>query len=207
MAKRFKSYLWMPLALLWILVFQPIWNLNVETIATSQGLNDELNDAAKGVDPSMFPAWFWDWVSFLIGDFLWGAVTVGSMYFMIDFVAWMRRQRSAAGKEARTLLVLSSIYSDAHNLEKHLRAETSTAYSGRPRSGTTPIPVGVGSKVRSFFAQLDEFDVPVPVVSKEVTLKDALVVLDFLAVAMPFIGKSQVAQLRAEAKDFIARLV
>lgn len=207
MEKKLKSYLWMPLALLWILVVQPIWNLNVETIATSQGINDELNDAARGVDPSIFPAWFWEWVSFLTGDFLWGAVTVGSVYFTIDFVAWMQRRRSAAGKDEKKLYALSSIYSDAHILEKHLRAETGTTYSGRPRSGTTPIPVGVGSKVRSFFAQLDEFDVPVPVVSKEMTVKDALVILDFLAVAMPFIGKSQVAQLRAEARDFIARLI
>ncbi|TAG29277.1 MAG: hypothetical protein EAZ40_02740 [Rhodobacterales bacterium] len=61
--------------------------------------------------------------------------------------------------------------------------------------------------MRSFFAQLDEFDVPVPVVSKEMTVKEALVILDFLAVAMPFIGKSQVPQLRAEARDFIARLI
>ena len=196
----------MPLALLWMLIVQPIWNLNVETIATNQGLNDELNDAAKGVDPSMFPAWFWDWVSFLTGDFLWGAVTVGSVYFTIDFFAWIQRQRMAGVKEERTPQALSSIYSDAYSLEKHLRAETGTSYSGRSRSGTTPIPVGAGSKVRSFFAQLGEFDVPVPIVPKEMTVKDALLVLDFLAVAMPFIGKSQVSQLRAEAKDFIARL-
>jgi len=37
------------------------------------------------------------------------------------------------------------------------------------------------------------------------TVGEAKVVLDFLAIALPFIGKSQVEQLRSEAQLFISR--
>jgi len=68
-----------------------------------------------------------------------------------------------------------------------------------------PVPIGVSSKVRSFFAQLHEFNVDTPAVSREMTVGEAKVVLDFLAIALPFIGKSQVEQLRSEAQLFISR--
>lgn len=51
MTKRFLTYLWVPLLLAWELILQPIWNLNVETIATSNGLN-ELGDATQKIDPT-----------------------------------------------------------------------------------------------------------------------------------------------------------
>jgi len=205
MAKRFLSYLWIPLLLAWELVLQPIWNLNVEAIATSNGLNDELEDATQQIDPSGVAQLFWDWVSFFTGNFLWGAVTVGSMYFVVDMITWLRRRSTAKSEVKQRGEPLSSVYSDALSLEKHLRHGVGLEEYRRNVSLTKQIPLGISSKVRSFFAQLHGFNISTPVISRDMTVKEAKVVLDFLAIAMPFIGKSQVEQLRSEALLFVPR--
>lgn len=204
MAKRFYSYLWIPLLFLWEVVVQPIWNLNIEAMATSQGLADELGQAAEKVDHIVIPVWVWEWLSFFTGDFLWGAVTVGSIYFAVDLAAWIRRRKAISPDEKNNISHLSSIYVDAFQLNKLMATELKDGHYGREHPGNKTVSIGVRSKTRSFFAKLCEFDVQTPTIRDGMSVEDARLVIEFLAMALPFIGSSQVKHLRDEAKAYVA---
>jgi hypothetical protein len=202
---QFSGYLWIPILLAWELAIQPIWNLNIETWASRQGLNDEVDITAFQKVISMIPQSVWDWLAFFTGDFLWGAVTVGVIYFLRDVMTWLARRKAIKSKKPPEEMPLSFIYNDLTSLHRTLTAEVSPEYGRRP-APTEKVKASTAARTRSFFAQLRSFAIDAPTVGQEMTAQEAKMVIEFLDIATPFVGKSQVEQLRGEADIYIKKI-
>jgi hypothetical protein len=50
---------------------------------------------------------------------------------------------------------------------------------------------------------MEDYGIPAPVVSDEMTVGEARLVIEYLALSLPFIGRSQDVQLKGEALSFV----
>lgn len=104
--------------------------------------------------------------------------------------------------------LISSLYSDIYNTNKHVRADVMRSNSDPRflRISVTLLSVGVSASVRSALAKIKSFSIEVPFVGINVSRSEGVMINDYFDTILPFVGGNQLEELKAESLAFIKAL-
>lgn len=126
------------LFVLWELIGQPLWNLNVERVAEHQEIDEVLRDALPTLSEGTMSDSAVEWIDYLTGPFFTGFV-LGALIF--GFWDWVDRKRRALFSFVKRQLALSKGTSNVSVASQPIEAVPSTTVTQEPELDHDDCPV------------------------------------------------------------------